>query len=219
MRSISADFQPSSATPLTCGWSAGRLSRRWSSSSTSRVQLAGRLWLSPNLEVDDAEMVGQIHWAWGYSNSHPPLYHWLVRLAHDLVRQLGRGDFGAEICAARGRLSVDLRRRPARNRQAADWRAGRCDVDLHPCDRVEDAGQADAFHPRVHCHSGHRARGGADYYARPLAGISSGWASRQQWAFWPSITMCSCWRHWPSRSSACRKSGALSAVRRCCCVR
>lgn len=48
------------------------------------VQLAVRLWLSPNLEVDDAEMVGQIHWAWGYSNSHPPLYHWLVRLCHDL---------------------------------------------------------------------------------------------------------------------------------------
>ena len=48
------------------------------------IQLAVRLWLSPNLEVDDAEMVGQIHWAWGYSNSHPPLYHWLVRLCHDL---------------------------------------------------------------------------------------------------------------------------------------
>ena len=48
------------------------------------VQLAVRLWLSPNLEVDDAEMVGQIHWAWGYSNSHPPLYHWLVRLGRDL---------------------------------------------------------------------------------------------------------------------------------------
>ena len=48
------------------------------------LQLAVRLWLSPNLEVDDAEMVGQTHWAWGYANSHPPLYHWLVRLCHDL---------------------------------------------------------------------------------------------------------------------------------------
>ena len=48
------------------------------------LQLAVRLWLSSNLEVDDAEMVGQIHWAWGYANSHPPLYHWLVRLCHDL---------------------------------------------------------------------------------------------------------------------------------------
>ena len=48
------------------------------------VQLALRLWLSPNLEVDDAEMVGQIDWAWGYPDSHPPLYHWLVRLCHEL---------------------------------------------------------------------------------------------------------------------------------------
>jgi 4-amino-4-deoxy-L-arabinose transferase-like glycosyltransferase len=48
------------------------------------VQLAVRLSLSPNLEVDDAEMVGQIDWAWGYANSHAPLYHWLVRLCHDL---------------------------------------------------------------------------------------------------------------------------------------
>ena len=47
------------------------------------VQLLVRLWLSSNLELDDAEMVGQIHWAWGYANSHPPLYHWIVRLCHD----------------------------------------------------------------------------------------------------------------------------------------
>ena len=47
------------------------------------VQLLVRLCLSSNLEVDDAEMVGQIHWAWGYANSHPPLYHWIVRLCHD----------------------------------------------------------------------------------------------------------------------------------------
>ncbi len=48
------------------------------------VQLGVRLAISSNLEVDDAEMVGQIGWAWGYPNSHPPLFHWLVRLAHDL---------------------------------------------------------------------------------------------------------------------------------------
>lgn len=47
------------------------------------LQLAIRLCLSSNLEVDDAEMVGQIHWAWGYPNSHPPLYHWIVRLCYE----------------------------------------------------------------------------------------------------------------------------------------
>lgn len=47
------------------------------------LQLAVRLSLSPNLEVDDAEMVGQIGWAWGYPNSHPPVFHWLVRLCHE----------------------------------------------------------------------------------------------------------------------------------------
>ena len=47
------------------------------------LQLALRLWLSTNLEVDDAEMVGQTAWAWGYANSHPPLFHWIVRLCYD----------------------------------------------------------------------------------------------------------------------------------------
>ena len=49
------------------------------------VQIAVRIWLSPNLEVDDAEMVDSIHWAWGYRNSHPPLFHWIVRLCHELL--------------------------------------------------------------------------------------------------------------------------------------
>lgn len=48
------------------------------------IQLGVRLVISPNLEVDDAEMVGQIAWAWGYSHSHPPLFHWLVRICHEL---------------------------------------------------------------------------------------------------------------------------------------
>ncbi len=47
------------------------------------LQLAVRLCLSTNLEVDDAEMVGQTAWAWGYANSHPPLFHWLVRICYD----------------------------------------------------------------------------------------------------------------------------------------
>ena len=47
------------------------------------LQLAVRLSLSANLEVDDAEMVGQTAWAWGYANSHPPLYHWLVRISYE----------------------------------------------------------------------------------------------------------------------------------------
>ena len=48
------------------------------------IQLCIRLLISSNLEVDDSEMVGQIHWALGYSNSHPPLYHWIVRICYDL---------------------------------------------------------------------------------------------------------------------------------------
>jgi lipopolysaccharide core galacturonosyltransferase RgtB len=48
------------------------------------VQLCVRLVIASPLEVDDAEMVGQIDWALGYPNSHPPLYHWLVRICYDL---------------------------------------------------------------------------------------------------------------------------------------
>ena len=84
MRSTSAEAQPSS------GSEADVRLERWAAFAPLAiilyfaVQLALRLWLSPNLEVDDAEMVAQIDWAWGYPNSHPPLYHWLVRLCHDL---------------------------------------------------------------------------------------------------------------------------------------
>ena len=85
MRSTSADSQPPIGTA-----DEARL-ERWAAYAPLVIlvyfalQFAVRLWLSPNLEVDDAELVGQIHWAWGYPNSHPPLYHWLVRLAHDLA--------------------------------------------------------------------------------------------------------------------------------------
>ena len=48
------------------------------------IQLCVRLVISSNLEVDDAEMVGQIGWALGYPNSHAPLYHWIVRICYDL---------------------------------------------------------------------------------------------------------------------------------------
>ena len=85
MRSTSADPESSSGTAEDA-----RL-EHWAAYTPLVIivyfalQLAVRLWLSPNLEVDDAELVGQIHWAWGYANSHPPLYHWVVRLAHDLT--------------------------------------------------------------------------------------------------------------------------------------
>ncbi len=84
MRSISADRAASNRD------AAEERLERWAAYTPLAIiiyfalQFAVRLWLSPNLEVDDAEMVGQIHWAWGYPNSHPPLYHWLVRLFHDL---------------------------------------------------------------------------------------------------------------------------------------
>src|SRR5919204_6916783 len=48
------------------------------------IQLCVRLVISSNLEVDDAEMVGQIGWALSYPNSHAPLYHWIVRICYDL---------------------------------------------------------------------------------------------------------------------------------------
>lgn len=45
------------------------------------AQLAIRVGLSANLETDEAQFVGQTHFALGYGNSHPPLYNWLVAIA------------------------------------------------------------------------------------------------------------------------------------------
>lgn len=45
------------------------------------VLFALRLGLSPFLEIDEAQFVGEVGFAWNYGNSHPPLYNWLVRLA------------------------------------------------------------------------------------------------------------------------------------------
>ncbi|MFP3920787.1 MAG: glycosyltransferase family 39 protein, partial [Dichotomicrobium sp.] len=42
------------------------------------AQLAIRLGLSGNLETDEAQFVGQTDFAFGYGNSHPPVYNWLV---------------------------------------------------------------------------------------------------------------------------------------------
>jgi 4-amino-4-deoxy-L-arabinose transferase-like glycosyltransferase len=42
--------------------------------------LALRLAISSNLEIDEASFVGATHWAWGYGDSQPPLYNWLVNL-------------------------------------------------------------------------------------------------------------------------------------------
>lgn len=36
--------------------------------------------MSPFLEVDEAQFVGQVDWRLLYENSHPPLYNWLLRL-------------------------------------------------------------------------------------------------------------------------------------------
>lgn len=43
--------------------------------------LALRLWLSPFLEIDEAQFVGAVDLRLVYDNSHPPLYNWLVRIA------------------------------------------------------------------------------------------------------------------------------------------
>jgi 4-amino-4-deoxy-L-arabinose transferase-like glycosyltransferase len=64
--------------------SARAAGARWVIAGYFVTQLCVRLLISPNLEVDDAEMVGQIGWALGYPNSHPPLFHWIVRICHDL---------------------------------------------------------------------------------------------------------------------------------------
>src|SRR5512139_3397789 len=84
------------------------------------LQFVIRLFLPPVLEVDDAEMVNQLHWAWGYSNSHPPLYHWLVRLLHDLPGSHVAANAGAKYgLLAAGYLFVyDAARRAAGSRLA-----------------------------------------------------------------------------------------------------
>lgn len=47
--------------------------------------LALRLLLSRFMEIDEAQFVGAVDFSWIYSNSHPPLYNWLVRLALELT--------------------------------------------------------------------------------------------------------------------------------------
>lgn len=46
---------------------------------------AFRLWLSPFLEVDEAEYLGRVDLRLVYENSHPPLFNWLVRGALELT--------------------------------------------------------------------------------------------------------------------------------------
>jgi 4-amino-4-deoxy-L-arabinose transferase-like glycosyltransferase len=76
--------------PMTMGQPSAYGLEKWASLTPwlvfcyFAVQLCVRLVVASPLEVDDAEMVGQIHWALGYSKSHPPLYHWLVRICYDL---------------------------------------------------------------------------------------------------------------------------------------
>ncbi len=50
------------------------------------VLFALRLGLSPFMEIDEAQFVGEVAFAWNYGNSHPPLYNWLVRLALEVTR-------------------------------------------------------------------------------------------------------------------------------------
>ncbi|HMF68685.1 MAG TPA: glycosyltransferase family 39 protein, partial [Phyllobacterium sp.] len=49
------------------------------------VILVLRLFLSRFMEIDEAQFVGEVDFAWNYGNSHPPLYNWLVRLALELT--------------------------------------------------------------------------------------------------------------------------------------
>ena len=44
-----------------------------------------RLFLSRFMEIDEAQFVGEVAFAWNYGNSHPPMYNWLVRLALELT--------------------------------------------------------------------------------------------------------------------------------------
>ncbi|PSH64382.1 hypothetical protein CU102_22125 [Phyllobacterium brassicacearum] len=50
------------------------------------VLFALRLGLSPFMEIDEAQFVGEVGFALNYGNSHPPLYNWLVRLALEVTR-------------------------------------------------------------------------------------------------------------------------------------
>lgn len=45
-----------------------------------------RLCISRFMEIDEAQFVGEVAFAWNYGNSHPPLYNWLVRLALELTQ-------------------------------------------------------------------------------------------------------------------------------------
>ncbi|CAN7246229.1 glycosyltransferase family 39 protein [Phyllobacterium sp. LjRoot231] len=49
------------------------------------VILVLRLLLSRFMEIDEAQFVGEVAFAWNYGNSHPPMYNWLVRLALELT--------------------------------------------------------------------------------------------------------------------------------------
>ena len=44
-----------------------------------------RIFISPNLEVDEAQFVGSTDFQLLYNNSHPPLYNWLVRVMLELT--------------------------------------------------------------------------------------------------------------------------------------
>ena len=50
------------------------------------VIFALRIALSPFMEIDEAQFVGDVEFAWIYGNSHPPLYNWLVRLALEITQ-------------------------------------------------------------------------------------------------------------------------------------
>jgi hypothetical protein len=50
------------------------------------VLIVLRLCVSRFMEIDEAQFVGEVGFAWNYGNSHPPLYNWLVRLALELTQ-------------------------------------------------------------------------------------------------------------------------------------
>lgn len=66
---------------------AGDRLDRWAASAPFAIVvyalllLAARVALSDQLEVDEAEFVGQVDFRLLYENSHPPLFNWLLRLA------------------------------------------------------------------------------------------------------------------------------------------
>lgn len=49
------------------------------------VLLAGLRQLSANVEIDEAHFYDQLYFAFGYDGSQPPLYTWLVLLAHQVT--------------------------------------------------------------------------------------------------------------------------------------